>query len=79
MSNAIAQIVDAYVRLKNRRGLDELMMHRQRLAVDLKSRASGSFDFSLSIDKIDEEIAIIEAGLARLAADAPDPGATRSR
>jgi hypothetical protein len=54
------------------------MMHRQRLAVDLKSR-SGRFDFSLPIGKIDEEIAIIEAGLARLAADAPELGATRFR
>ncbi|MGY8704825.1 hypothetical protein RAD16_03655 [Bradyrhizobium sp. 18BD] len=78
MPSAIEQIVDAYVRLKNRRGLDELMMHRQRLAVDLKSR-SGRYDFSLPIDKIDEEIAIIEAGLTRLAADAPEPGATRLR
>jgi hypothetical protein len=77
MPNAIEQIVDAYVRLKNRRGLDELMMHRQRLAVDLKSRSG--FDFSLPIGKIDEEIAIIEAGLARLAADAPELGATRFR
>jgi hypothetical protein len=76
MSNAIAQIVDAYVRLKNRRGLDELMMHRQRLAVDLKSR-SGAFDFSLPIGKIDEEIAIIEEGLSRLKAESTDAGPTR--
>lgn len=78
MPNAIEQIVDAYVRLKNRRGLDVLMMHRQRLAVDLKSR-SGPYDYSLPIGKIDEEIAIIEAGLARLAADAPELGPTRFR
>lgn len=76
MSNAIEQIVDAYVRLKNRRGLDELMMHRQRLAVDLKSR-SGSFDFSLPIGKIDEEIAIIEKGLSRLKAESTESGTTR--
>lgn len=76
MSNAIEQIVDAYVRLKNRRGLDELMMHRQRLAVDLKSK-SGSFDFSLPIGKIDEEIAIIEKGLARLKAESTESDTTR--
>jgi hypothetical protein len=64
MSNAIAQIVDTYVRLKNRRGLEELMLHRQRLAVDLKGRSG--YDFSLPIGQIDEEIAIIEAGLSRL-------------
>jgi hypothetical protein len=79
MPNAIEQIVDAYVRLKNRRGLDELMMHRQRLAVDLKSRSSGRYDFSLPIDKIDQEIAIIEAGLTRLATDTSEPGTTRFR
>ena len=74
MPSAIEQIVDTYVRLKNRRGLDELMMHRQRLAVDLKSRSG--FDFSLPIGKIDEEIAIIEAGLSRLKADSAGLGAT---
>ncbi|MGY3233521.1 hypothetical protein ACVWZ4_005945 [Bradyrhizobium sp. USDA 4472] len=77
MPSAIEQIVDAYVRLKNRRGLDELMMHRQRLAVDLKSRSSGRYDFSVPIDKIDEEIAIIEEGLSRLIAESTDDGTTR--
>ncbi len=77
MPNAIEQIVDADVRLKNRRGLDELMMHRQRLAVGLKSRPG--YDFSLPIGKIDQEIGIIEAGLTPLNADAPDLGATRFR
>jgi hypothetical protein len=67
MPNAIEQIVDAYVRLKNRRGLDQLMMHRQRLAVDLKSRSG--YDFSLPISQIEEEIAIIEAGFSRLEAE----------
>ncbi|QDP26343.1 hypothetical protein [Bradyrhizobium cosmicum] len=74
MPNAIAQIVNAYVRLKNRRGLDALMMHRQRLAVDLKSKSG--YDFSLPIGQIDEEIAIIEEGLSRLKAESADPGAT---
>jgi hypothetical protein len=75
MPSAIEQIVDTYVRLKNRRGLEQLMMHRQRLAVDLKSKSG--YDFSLPIGQIDEEIAIIEAGLSRLKADAADLAATR--
>lgn len=75
MSRAIEQIVDVYVRLRNRRGLDELMMHRQRMAVDLKSRSG--FNFSLPIDQIDAEIAIIEAGLSRLKAEAANLGAIR--
>jgi hypothetical protein len=63
-SEAIQQIVDAYVRLNNRRALEDLRMHRQRMAVDLKSRTG--FDLSLPIRQIDEEIAVIEAGLERL-------------
>lgn len=66
MPSAIEQIVDSYVRLKDRRALEGLMMHRQRLAVDLKSRSG--YDFSLPIQQIDEEIAVIEAGLQRLRA-----------
>lgn len=77
MPSAIEQIVDTYVRLKNRRGLDQLMMHRQRLAVDLKSKSG--YDFSLPIAQIDEEIAIIEAGLSRLKTDSADLDATRLR
>jgi hypothetical protein len=64
MPSAIEQIVETYVRLRDRRGLDALMMHRQRLAIDLKSRSG--YDFSLPISQVDEEIAIIEAGLSRL-------------
>lgn len=74
MPSAIEQIVDVYVRLKNRRGLDQLMMHRQRLAVDLKSRSG--YHFSRPIGQIDDEIAIIEAGLSRLKAESADLGAT---
>jgi hypothetical protein len=64
MSDAIQRIVDAYVRSNNRRALEDLMMHRRRLAIDLKSRTG--FDFSLPIRQVDEEIAVIEAGLERL-------------
>jgi hypothetical protein len=67
MSEAIERIVDAYVRFNNRRALEDLMMHRQRLAIDLKSRTG--FDFSLPIRQVDEEIAVIEAGLERLSHD----------
>jgi hypothetical protein len=64
MPNAIQQIVDANVRLKNRQALEDLRMHRQRLAADLKARTG--YDISLPIGQIDEEIAVIEAGLERL-------------
>ncbi len=64
MESAIERIVESYVRLKNRRALEEMRMHRMRLAVELKSRTG--YDFSLPIRSIDEEIAIIDAGLERL-------------
>jgi hypothetical protein len=63
-STAIGQIVDAYVWLNNRRALEDLRMHRRRLADVLKSRTG--FDFSLPIGQIDEETAVIEAGIERL-------------
>jgi hypothetical protein len=64
MTKAIQQIVDAYVRLNDRQALEDLKMHRRRLAVDLKSKMG--LDPSLPIRQIDEEIAVIEAGLERL-------------
>jgi hypothetical protein len=64
MSKAMEQIVDAYVRLGNRRALEDLRKHRQKLAVDLKGKTG--YDLSLPIGQIDQEIAVIEAGLERL-------------
>jgi capsule polysaccharide export protein KpsE/RkpR len=66
MPKAIKQIVDAYVRLSDREALEDLMAHRQKLAVDLKSRTD--FDFSLAIGQIDDDIAVIEAGVEKLRA-----------
>jgi hypothetical protein len=65
-TKAIEAIVEAYVKLGDRRALEDLRMHRRRLAVDLKGRSTGSYDFSLPLGQIDEEIAAIEAGLERL-------------
>jgi hypothetical protein len=64
MSEAIELIVDAYVQLKDRKALEDLRMHRRKLAVDLKERTG--LDLSQSIGQIDEEIGVIEAGLERL-------------
>ena len=52
-------------RLGNRRALEDLRTLRRKLAVDLKGRAG--YDFSLPIGQIDDDIAVIEAGLDRLA------------
>ncbi|EIG58419.1 hypothetical protein FXB41_32815 [Bradyrhizobium canariense] len=64
MPNAIELIVDGYVRLNNRRALDDLRTQRRKLAVDLKARTG--FDFRTTVQQIEEDIAVIEAGLARL-------------
>ncbi|MGY4408660.1 hypothetical protein ACVWW4_000396 [Bradyrhizobium sp. LB7.1] len=64
MSSAIELIVDGYARLKDRQSLEELRMHRRRLAVDLKAWAG--FDCRLSIAQIEQDIEAIEAGLEML-------------
>ena len=65
MSEAIERIVGAYVKLRNRKALEDMKVHRQRLITELKS-ARGAFDLSLSIKQLDDEIAVIEAGLTML-------------
>ena len=65
MSSAIAQIVGAYVRLKNRQKLEEMIVHRRGLALHLQS-LSGA-DVSKPIQQINDDITAIEAGLAKLA------------
>ncbi|WFU74088.1 hypothetical protein [Bradyrhizobium sp. CB2312] len=69
MPNAIELIVNAYVRLNDRRALDDLRMQRRKLAVDLKARTG--FDCGTTIQQIEEDINVTEAGLAQL-----DGGAT---
>jgi hypothetical protein len=64
MSSAIELIVDGYARLKDRQSLEDLRMHRRRLAVDLKARAG--FDCQSSIAQVEQDIAAIEAGLQTL-------------
>ncbi|MDH2407021.1 hypothetical protein QCM77_45500 [Bradyrhizobium sp. SSUT18] len=64
MPNAIELIVDGYVSLNDRRALDDLRMQRSKLAVDLRARTG--FDYRTTIRQIEEDIILIEAGLARL-------------
>jgi hypothetical protein len=70
MTSAIERIVDTYVKLGNRRALEDLRMHQRKLAVDLKARV-GHYDVSLPLGQIDEEIAAIEAGLEKLNSNPP--------
>ena len=61
MSNAIELIVDGYVRLNDRKSLEDLLAHRQKLLGDLQGRSG--FDYSSAIRPLKEEISAIEAGL----------------
>jgi hypothetical protein len=65
MEPAIRSIVHAYVRLRNRKALDDLRAHRGRLIAELRL-LSGGYDMSKPIAQLQDEIAIIEAGLAKL-------------
>jgi hypothetical protein len=71
MANAIDLIVKTYVRLKNRHALQDMLLHRQRLAIDLNSRSG--FDVSGPIRQVDQDIAVIKAGLAELGGTVPVP------
>jgi hypothetical protein len=59
-------IVQVYVRHLNRRVLEDLRKHWQKLVLELRARARPGYDFGLPIRQINEEIAVIEAGLERL-------------
>jgi hypothetical protein len=65
MSEAIERIVGAYVKLRNRKALEDLKAHRCRLATEPRS-INGTLDLSSSIKLLEDEIAIIDAGLVRL-------------
>jgi hypothetical protein len=69
MSEAIELIVAAYVKLRNRKALEEIKAHRYYWATELKSK-NCAFDLSYSIKILDNDIAIIDAGLAKLDAAA---------
>ena len=65
MSEAIERIVGAYVKLRNRKALEDIKVHRKSLITELKS-ARGAFDLSLLIKQLDDEIWVIEVGLTML-------------
>jgi hypothetical protein len=71
MDKAIELIVDAYVRLQNRKALEDLRTHRRRLLADLKGRSSSVYDLNGPIRQLEDELAVIDAGLQRLSGAAP--------
>lgn len=64
MSQALRSIVAGYVKVKNRRSLEGLLAQRRALLDRLQ--ALSSFKACSTVQTIEEEIAIIEAGLEEL-------------
>ena len=62
----IQRIVDVYVRYGNRKALDNLRAHRGGLIRELWAIMSGPYDVSSAIVELENDIAVIEAGLAKL-------------
>jgi len=71
MDKAIKQIVDAYVRLQNWNALEDLRTLRQVLLSDLKGRSDSAYDVNGAVRQLDDELAVIEAGLQKLSGILP--------
>ncbi len=65
MSRAIELIVDGYVRLNDRKALDDLRADREQLAAYLRG-TNGRLDHAATIRQIEDEITVIRTGLAKL-------------
>ena len=67
MSLAMEQIVDVYVRLKDRYALEKLRTYREKLIANLNGlRSDLNFDSSLSLRSMAEDLAAIDAGFEQL-------------
>jgi hypothetical protein len=62
MSTAIEHIVSVLVALGNRRQLEDMKLQRERAVLDLQ----GQSGVSLPIRQLENEIAVIDAGLEKL-------------
>src|SRR6478609_11802245 len=60
MTGAIWLIVDGYVRLKDRKALDDLCVQRRNLVADLN--ASTAIDCTGTIRQVEEDIVVIGLG-----------------
>lgn len=63
-STTMELIVSAYVRLKNRRALDDMRELRHRLLKDLQ--AASAFESRQALKQVQEDLRVIEQGLAQL-------------
>ena len=71
MSLAVKLIVAGYIRLKDRKAIEDMRRHRQRLRKDLMERPKDYFDVGSTIQLFDEDLLTIEEGLRELDAAAP--------
>ncbi|QOG23375.1 MULTISPECIES: hypothetical protein [Bradyrhizobium] len=69
MSKAMELIVAGYVTARDERALSELLAHRRKMFDDL--RGISSVDAAKAIQDVQDELAIIEAGMEQLK---PPPG-----
>ena len=67
MPTAIEQIVNVFVSLANRRRLEEMRLERQRAILERQ----GQPGVSLPIRQLEDEIAVIDAGLEKLPPSGP--------
>ena len=65
LTKAIEHIVTGYSTLKNRKALEEIRDHRQRLLNEHRMRSSV-LNFEGIKDELEEEIGIVDAALSRL-------------
>jgi hypothetical protein len=68
MPTAIEQIVNVFVALGNRRRLEDMKLQRERALLELQ----GQSGVSVPIRQLEDEIAVIDAGLEKL----PPSGST---
>jgi len=67
LSNLIEHIVTGYLKLNNRKALEEIRDHRRRLLMENRmSAASSGFNSDRITTDLQEEISIVEAALSRL-------------
>ena len=71
MSEAVKLIVAGYIRLKDRKAIEDMRRHRQRLRKDLLERPKDYLDVGSTIQLFDEDLLAIEEGLRELDTAAP--------
>lgn len=64
MTEALKMIVDGYLSLKNRKALEEMRVHRERLRKQIEERTPGGIDAGPTMLLFDEELHVIQAALA---------------